>query len=174
MKDDTSAFSMKIEIPAADPGLAYKIGFIVLRAIQQTLTGNRSGRWYPLPGNIHYEKTTPKEYRADNYIAKFFGENSRDKIMGAAYQASAPFEAPASRTGRLRQSFFMKVVPDMRTGFKAVISTVVYYADDLQYGTEKIWPRPFVTIAMRKCDKDIRRVLRNYTFQLLRRFTYSA
>ena len=131
-------YVMKIEIPAADAKIAYQIGFEILKSIQETLSGNRSGRWYPLPGNIHYEKSTPKEYRADNYIAKFYGETSRDKIMGAAYQASAPGEAPASRTGRLRQSFFLKVVPDLRFGFRAVISTTIYYADDLQWGT--LWP----------------------------------
>lgn len=169
--NENSNFVMKIEIPAADSKIAYQVGFEVLKAIQETLSGNRSGRWYPLPGNIHYERTTPKEYRAANYIAKFFGENSRDKIMGAAYQASAPGEAPASRTGRLRQSFYMKVVPDLRVGFRAVISTNVYYADDLQWGTERIWPRPFVTMALEKADPNIRRILKNYSFQLARRYS---
>jgi hypothetical protein len=59
---------------------------------------------------------TPKEARASNYWVKFTGAESRNEIVGSAYQASAPGEPPAQRTGRLRQSFFLTVDPDSHSG----------------------------------------------------------
>jgi hypothetical protein len=157
--------TMTIMIPAPDQNSAYKIGFLVLSSIQRELSGPRSGRWYPMPGNMAYDRMTPKKLRASNYWVKFIGAKSRHEIVGAAYQASAPGEPPAVRTGRLRQSFYLVVDPDSGGGgYVAKIRTNVYYADDLNYGTERIAARPFVEPAIDKVMPEIVRVLGEAAF----------
>ncbi len=87
-------------------------------AIKETLTGNRSGRVYRVPG-------TKKDYTA-----------------------SAPGEAPASRTGTLRNAISHAVN-------KAKLTSVVgprllgkepdkQYPLWLEFGTKKMAPRPYM------------------------------
>jgi len=141
--------SLGISIDAPDQKSAYNMGIELTRTIQKRLSGDRHGRWYPVPGNKWYDKTSPKENRAKNYYVKFTGTTNRNEILGGAYQASAPGEAPAVRTGRLRQSFFMTVEQTGTTGYRVMVRTHVNYADDLEYGTEKVEPRPFLLPALR-------------------------
>ena len=87
-------------------------------AIKETLTGNRSGRVYRVPGTKRN------------------------------YTASAPGEAPASRTGTLRNAI-------SRAVNKAKLTAVVgprllgknpdkQYPLWLEFGTKKMAPRPFM------------------------------
>lgn len=154
--------------PAPDQDSAYQIGITILRNLQQILSGPRSGRWYPLPGNMAYDRMSPKEVRASNYHVKFTGAASRDEIIGAAYQASAPGEPPAQRTGRLRQSFYLTVDPDPEGDrFLANIRTNVYYADDLELGTEKIDPRPFMGPAIEKSLPTIQKIYEDFSYRVV-------
>ena len=160
---------LRIAIPAPDQESAYKIGILILQSIQEILTGPRTGRWYPLPGNAAYDRMTPKEARASNYWVKFTGAESRNEIVGSAYQASAPGEPPAQRTGRLRQSFFLTVDPDSHSGrFVANIRTNVYYADDLNYGTERVAARPFVEPAIERVIPKIEKYLDDHISKVMK------
>lgn len=160
-------YGFRLEVPMLDQDSAYKAGLIVLRELQNVLTGVRSGRWYPLPGNIKYDKATPAEGRAKNYHVKFIGAASRGEIEGAAYQASAPGEPPAVRTGVLRNSFFLTVEKAKR-GFVAVIKTTVTYANDLESGTERVRPRPFIEPALQKALPEIRKLHGRAVYKIIR------
>lgn len=67
------------------------------------------------------------------------------KPNGRLYQASAPGEAPAIRTGRLLRSV-KEAFPSWTTG---IITVDVEYADYLERGTSKMRKRPFVRPALR-------------------------
>ncbi len=156
--------TLTASFPAPTADLAYQIGMLVLRNIREILSGKRSGRWYPMPGNINYEKTSLN--KAKNYEVKYIGASRKDDIIGASYQASAPGEPPAPRTGRLRQSFFLTVQP-VHGAFSAVIRTNVYYADDLEYGTERLDPRPFFRPAVQKAIPEIQKLFVGYSKSLV-------
>ena len=159
--------SMKVVIPVPDQAVGYRIGMLILTSIQQVLSGPRHGRWYPLPGNPAYDRLSAPEVRATNYSVKLTGASSRQEIVGAAYRASAPGEPPATRTGRLRHSFFMTVDPESDDTFLVSIRTNVYYADDLEYGTERVEARPFVKPAIERVMPEIKGLLENYVHGLV-------
>ncbi len=92
----------------------------VRTSLLKTLSGSRSGRIYPLPG----------------------GRGS--------YQASAPGEPPATRTGALRDSIHVQV-QDM----KAYVGPRVDYAVDLELGTSRVAPRPFMRPALEAVKADV-------------------
>lgn len=150
--------SLALTIDCPDQTSAYKMGVRILEEIQKQLSGPRTGRWYPSPSNKWYDKNTPKEVRAKNYYIKYTGTTNRSEIVGSAYRASAPGESPAVRTGRLRQSFVMVVAPSMNNLFSVTVRTNVTYADDLEFGTDKIDPRPFMSKVMKKVTPDILRM----------------
>jgi hypothetical protein len=157
-----------IEFNAPDQESAYRVGMIVFRNLQDTLSGQRSGRWYPVPGNPAYEKETPPELRARNYWIKFQGADERNEIVGSAYRASAPGEPPAVRTGRLRQSFYMKVDPDRDgDGYVVSIKTTVRYADDLEFGNEIMDPRPYIAPTLEKSMPQITSMLEDVLFRVV-------
>lgn len=147
--------SLALTIECPDQASAYKMGIRILEELQKQLSGPRSGRWYPAPGNRWYDKHSPKEVRAKNYYIKYTGTTNRAEIIGSAYRASAPGEAPAVRTGRLRQSFVMVVQPTNNNRFSVTVRTNVVYADDLEFGTDKIDPRPFMAKVIPKVAPDI-------------------
>lgn len=159
--------SLEIVFKMPESHLAYEVGAMVVTAIQQELSGQRRGRFYPVPGNIFYDPRTPIENRADNYWIKFTGTNDRNEIQGTSYQASAPGEAPAVRTGRLRQSFYFTVLA-VENGFEVRIRTSVFYADDLEYGSERVAPRPFVKPAIEKILPQIMEKHQQFHYDLLR------
>ena len=147
---------------------AHQIGILLIQAIQDELTGERHGRWYPVPGNHQYGKTTPKTDRAHNYGVKFLGTKNRMEIQGAAYQASAPGEPPAVRTGRLRQSFHMEINKTQYDTYKVIITSNVYYADAMEYGSEKVAPRPFIEPALQKSMLKILAIQTEFQYKVLR------
>lgn len=147
---------------------AQQIGILLVQAIQDELSGPRHGRWYPVPGNPHYHKMASKEDRAANYWVKFAGTRNRNEIEGAAYQASAPGEAPAVRTGRLRQSFHMDISKTVYDTYRVTIASNVYYADDMEYGSARVDPRPFVEPALQKSMLQILAIQREFQYKVLR------
>jgi hypothetical protein len=140
--------SFSIDFETANNEDAQRIGILMVQALQKQLTGPKHGLWYPAPGNPLYQKMTPKNERASNYELRFTGTPRRNEIMGAAYQASAPGEAPASRTGRLRQSFIIVINMLGTHHYKVSVKSNVYYADDMQFGTAKVAARPFADLAL--------------------------
>jgi hypothetical protein len=146
-----------IEFLAPSQELANKYAVLFINKLHDILSGPRSGRWYPTPGNPFYSPMVPVAERALNYKVlgnrgknktSFVGASTREEIMGGAYQASAPGEAPAVRTGRLRQSFHAMIIKNSQTTWKASITTNVEYADALEHGTVKVSARPFIQIAI--------------------------
>ena len=160
---------MEISIKLPESHNAYEIGLMLVQEIQSQLSGNRSGRFYPVPGNPFYDRSTPQNERADNYWVKFTGTKRREDIKGGAYQASAPGESPAVRTGRLRQSFNMRVIPSDDGQYLVLVSTNVYYADDLEYGTEKIAARPFIKPALERVIPKIVNVRNDFFLEIIRK-----
>lgn len=158
---------IEIDLPSQQD--AYTVGVLILEGIQKRLTGPRHGRWYPVPGNRWYDKHSGPQLRdQENYHVKFTGTYDRSKIKGAAYRASAPGEPPAVRTGRLRQSFFMTVMQKSSTVFTVTVRSNVNYADDLNYGTDKIDPRPFIEPVMRELALTIYRMQVRGVFRAVR------
>ena len=64
---------------------------------------------------------------------------------GVEHQASAPGEAPASDTGRLVNSRRIDIFPE---DLKARLIYSTEYAEHLQFGTEKMEPRPWLDRAL--------------------------
>lgn len=88
------------------------------------LTGSRSGRTYRISGT------------------------------NRTYQASAPNEPPASRTGDLRTSYRFQVTDNY-----AEIGSPLEYAPYLEYGTRKMSPRPHLMPAFQKNRQQIIKTL---------------
>jgi hypothetical protein len=147
---------------------AYQTGILLVNSLHHVLSGPRHGRYYPVPGNPAYDRATPKKLRADNYYIKFIGTTNRSEIRGAAYRASAPGEPPAPRTGRLRQSFNMTVTQIRQDQYRVSIRTNVFYADDLEYGSESVAPRPFMEKAFNRVASKLIGVIRKSQVRILR------
>lgn len=105
--------------------------------VRQRLTGNRSGRYYRVPG-------TKKRY-----------------------QASAPGEAPASRTGTLRTRGIGRKVDALRleaaVGAKKLgksSSLPDGYPAALELGTKRMSPRPFLKPTFKAMRGELVQILR--------------
>lgn len=88
--------------------------------------------------------------RADDILSNKRGRSGRiyrkPHTKHATYQASAPGEPPALRTGDLRRSWKPLPYSQMKAGenmFTPGIRTDVKYAPALQHGTPKVAARPF-------------------------------
>ena len=68
--------------------------------------------------------------------------------LGKFHQASAPGEAPANDTGDLQKSIMSKMDSIVPSKPAAVVWTDLKYGKYLEFGTEKIEPRPFITPAV--------------------------
>lgn len=64
------------------------------------------------------------------------------------HQASRPFGRPATDTGRLLGDIATQFVIAGR-GLAAEVGTGVDYAEELEFGTSKAAPRPFIRVAFR-------------------------
>lgn len=65
---------------------------------------------------------------------------------GVEHQASAPGQAPATDTGRLVNSIVTRYEPSELTG---IVGVTAAYGDDLEFGTQKMEPRPYARPAVR-------------------------
>ena len=90
----------------------------------EKLGGNRSGREYRVPGT------------------------------SVTYTASAPGEAPASRTGQLRGSIEYEITTN-----KAMIGTPLEYGLHLEKGTLNMSPRTWLKPTLSENQKDIQDIL---------------
>lgn len=99
----------------------------------EVLKGQRSGRIYRKPYTKH-----------------------------ATYTASAPGESPARRTGNLRMHWNGQVksgnISDSGVTVIAQLESQEMYAEDLEYGTKKIAPRPFIEKIKREAEPEIRKI----------------
>lgn len=95
---------------------------------KRTLTGQRSGRIYRVAGTKQ------------------------------RYQASAPGEPPAVRTGMLRNSI-KYTVHGVGLSVKGVVGTGLQYGEWLETGTSKMAPRPFLGPTFERERLAIKRIL---------------
>lgn len=82
----------------------------------------------------------------------------------ATYRASAPGEAPARRTGALRQRWTQRVdgesLSDGGIRVNAVLQSRVGYSGNLDVGTRKMAPRPFKERIEEKAMPQIKTILK--------------
>lgn len=80
------------------------------------------------------------------------------------HQASAPGEPPANFTGDLRNTVDYRVKGFNQLIIKAGSENKVFYAGDLEFGTQdgRILPRPYLHPAIRKSQRDFNTIVTNY------------
>ncbi len=77
-----------------------------------------------------------------------------NKKKGRSHRASAPGEAPATDTGRLRQTIIANL-----SGKTAEVIANAEYAAALEFGTKNMEPRPFMVPAMEATRPSFNRAL---------------
>ena len=95
----------------------------------KTLSGNRSGRTYKVPGT---DRT---------------------------YTASSPGEAPAQRLSGLRQSVHAAIEKRFGLFMFGKVGTKLGYGRHLELGTSKIKPRPWLRPSLERAEPEIRKIL---------------
>lgn len=73
------------------------------------------------------------------------------------YRASKAGEAPASRTGKLRSSYRVRVLNDN----EAEVGSPLDYSIYLEKGTRRMSPRPHIIVGFRKKEEAIRKAFEN-------------
>ena len=133
---------------------AFQVGNALRNAELKVMSGKRSGRVYKKVGTYGKRKTQGTKELMGQYGHRLRG--------GQLYQASAPGEPPAVRTGTLRRSFTHKVqgLKGSR-GIKVVASleTRNKYARYLQDGTKKMAPRPFIDPIIQEAKPEVEKIL---------------
>lgn len=90
------------------------------------------------------------------------GRVYRKPFSRATYTASAPGEPPARRTGNLRLHWNGQVKSEnSSSGGVAIVAELESqeeYAADLEYGTSKMAPRPFVEKIKQEATPEIQRI----------------
>jgi hypothetical protein len=74
---------------------------------------------------------------------------------GTWYTASAQGEAPASRTGKLRNSYRARVISDT----ESEVGSPLDYSYYLEKGTRHMTPRPHIIVGFYKKKKEIERAM---------------
>ncbi len=97
--------------------------------VNEVLVGERTGRWYRKP---------------------------KGKGM---YRASAPGEAPASRTGDLRRSYKVGKLEVEAGRVQVKVGTALEYAEYLEHGTNHMHSRPHLEPALRLAEPRLRQIL---------------
>lgn len=120
-------------------------------AVIEELTGNRSGKTYPIPGTGQVNQVEVTTRRGYKMTVK--------KLEGATYYtASKPGEAPASRLGQLRQSYRFRVVgPNYME--RGEVGSPLDRALWLEKGTENMAARPHLAAAFDKRRREILQIL---------------
>lgn len=85
---------------------------------------------------------------------------------GVSHQASAPGEAPANDTGRLANSTDIRYDAPV---LAAYVNWAAGYARSLEYGTERMEPRPFARPSLIAQEKTIRNAIASEIAQVLQR-----
>ncbi len=116
------------------------------------LKGPRSGRVYKKPGTYGKPSKATRELMGD------YGHKLRG---GQLYRASAPGEAPARRTGNLRMHWNGQVKTDRSGGgitVTAELESQEPYAYNLENGTPRMAPRPFVEKIKQEAVPEIKKI----------------
>lgn len=127
---------------------------VIRTAELEVLKGQRSGRVYKKPGT---------HGAALKHTKMLLGEYGHKLRGGQLYRASASGEPPAKRTGALRMHWTGDVEPSCSPeGVKvtAYIESQEKYAAYLEYGTNKIAPRPFVEKIKEKAQPEIEKIFK--------------
>lgn len=115
----------------------------------EVLKGQRSGRGYKKPGTYGRASKATREY----------GHKLRG---GQLYRSSAPGEPPARRTGNLRMHWNGQVRSENSSDGGVVVVAELEsqerYAEDLENGTKKIAPRPFVEKIKQEVTPEIQKI----------------
>lgn len=133
---------------------AFQVSNVLRNAELKVMSGKRSGKIYKKPGTYGKRKTKATKTLMEQYATKL--------RSGQLYQASAPGEPPAVRTGTLRRSFTQRVLGLRKSsGIEVVASleTRNRYAKYLQEGTKSMEPRPFVEPIIKEAMPEIERIL---------------
>lgn len=101
----------------------------LINKIKRNLSGTRSGRIYRVVGTKR------------------------------KYTASAPGEAPAVRTGRLRNSIKYTISGWAGLHLVGRVGTTLEYGAWLEHGTTKMDARPYIGPAAEESNQDIKRIL---------------
>lgn len=91
---------------------------------------------------------TAAERVRDSAVESILSGEKTGKVYnrrGVAHQASAPGEPPASDIGNLSRSF--DVVPELAL-LRVIVNNNAKYAAALEYGSQRIEPRPFLRPAL--------------------------
>lgn len=130
-------------IPALEKAIRKSTLHIHNKLITEILLGNRSGRSYPLPGS-------PKR---KTVITNKRGNKQTVYRSTTRYTASAPGEAPASRSAdlRTRYKWLMKQEKGLPVGF---VGNPLPYAKWLEEGTKRMKKREHLSLAMKRYNRD--------------------
>lgn len=117
---------------------------------KKTLTGQRTGRRYIIPG------LTPIAARQARGRKLTRGQRAARK-----YTASAPGEPPAVRLGKLRDSLAYRVIADAAHPMQLMgeVGSPLQYAPYLELGTQRMAPRPYLGRTYERERRRIQRIL---------------
>ena len=102
-------------------------------------------------GKVYIRKPAKKGKRG-------YGKGSKTEI----HIASKPGDAPNDDSGNLKRNIrASKTKGNTRKGYSATVKAVTPYAYDLEYGTSKMKPRPFMRPALAKNRKKIESLIIN-------------
>lgn len=139
------------ELPRLDGSFEALLGDVMYRtavgveahAKNAILTGEKTGRVYQSGGT---------------FTAKVGGAPQSTAHPGKApreHQASAPGESPANETGKLADSIRTQRVDSLTS----MVTVGAEYGADLEFGTTKIEPRPFIGPAIAAAEPGLRAAL---------------
>ena len=140
----------KVEKKVADaiPPAVFEACTILRNEWARTLAGTRHGRLYRIPGT-----------KAPGFsLSRYRKARGRGRMLTGYYRASAPGEAPASATGRLRQSLRIGVRVASKSA-EGRVGSPLDYAFWLEYGTRYMQPRAHLSRAYAKVKSRLIRVI---------------
>lgn len=132
---------------------SYRVANELRNSVNIVLRGQRSGRYYRIPYSIRYN-----------------WKNKTATITYKTYRASAPGEPPAIRTGLFRMMWQPRVdVVEMGGNDMAVHSMITNklkvrgkpLGDILEYGTQRMKPRPYKQRTIDGAMPKIKRIYSN-------------
>lgn len=136
------------KVSEAVPPAVFEACTILRNEWARTLAGTRHGQLYRIPGSS-----------APGFsLSRYRAARGRGRMLTGYYRASAPGEAPASATGRLRQS--LRIAPRTTpASTECRVGSPLDYALWLEYGTKYMQPRAHLSRAYAKVKPRLIRVI---------------